>query len=258
MSAWGESDELIVSICCITFNHEKFIADALDGFLLQKTMFPFEIIVRDDASQDSTQKILQEYVKKFPRIIKLIVEKENQYSKGVRPFPVVYKKAKGRYLALCEGDDYWHDSKKLQTQVEFLESNPDFSQCFHKVNVVNEITLEKNKTFPDFLSKNEFKLIDVLETFFIPTLSVLFRKSVVDDIPPLFYQMKNPDWMLHILCAQQGKLGFIDKVMGDYRVHASGVWSGIGRIKVLENTIKSAQVMNEYLNFTYNLLSLIK
>ena len=121
-----EDNNIMVSICCITYNQEKFIRQALDGFLMQKTNFKYEIIIHDDASTDNTANIILEYEKKYPDIIKPIYQTENQYSKGKKPTLITYKAAQGKYIALCEGDDYWIDENKLQLQVDYMEKNkPD-------------------------------------------------------------------------------------------------------------------------------------
>jgi len=129
MANWKQTDKPLVSVCCTTYNHEKYIQEAIDGFLIQETDFPFEILIRDDCSTDNTPTIIKKYVEKYPNLIFPIFEKENTYSKGVKPMPVLYKKAKGKYIALCEGDDYWIDSKKLAKQVNFLEYNLGYSLC---------------------------------------------------------------------------------------------------------------------------------
>ena len=120
MQDWGvdNSDTPLVSVRCITYNHEPYIAQALDGFLMQKTNFPFEVIVHDDAGPDKTADIIREYEAKFPKIIKPIYETENQYSKHDGSLGrIVDAACKGKYIALCEGDDYWIDENKLQVQV---------------------------------------------------------------------------------------------------------------------------------------------
>ena len=131
----------LVSISCITYNHEPYIVQALNGFLMQKTSFPFEVLVHDDASTDRTADIIREYEKKFPKIIKPIYQKENQYSKGFTAVTATWNfpRAQGKYIALCEGDDYWIDENKLQIQVDFLERNPEYTMCFHNAEVLNEI-----------------------------------------------------------------------------------------------------------------------
>src|SRR5690554_6422909 len=120
-----EKNALMVSICCQTYNHKDYIVEALESFLMQKTDFPFEVLLRDDASTDGTAEICKEYARKYPDIINLLAYNENQFKKGVRPFPDNVKRAKGKYIALCEGDDYWTDPLKLQKQVDVLEKNDD-------------------------------------------------------------------------------------------------------------------------------------
>jgi glycosyltransferase involved in cell wall biosynthesis len=122
----------VVSICCQTYNHKKLIRDALEGFLMQITSFPFEIIIHDDASTDGTQEIIRDYQQKHPSIIRTIFQKENQFSKtGVYPLFNMYSVAKGKYVADCDGDDYWTDPMKLQKQVDFMETHPEYVMCFH-------------------------------------------------------------------------------------------------------------------------------
>ena len=121
----------LVSICCITYNHASYIRQCLDGFLMQKVTFPIEIIINDDCSTDGTTDIIRDYEAKYPNLIKPIYHTENEYSKGTRGMFATYcfPKAKGKYIAMCEGDDYWCDPLKLQMQVDFMESNPDYFLC---------------------------------------------------------------------------------------------------------------------------------
>lgn len=123
MRTWkGDPSNPIVSICCITYNHEKYIRGTIEGFLIQKTEFPFEIVIHDDASTDNTAKILKNYAEQYPKLIFPIWQEENQYSRGVKIYPsCVWPKARGKYIALCEGDDHWIDSRKLQNQMNFIE-----------------------------------------------------------------------------------------------------------------------------------------
>lgn len=134
----------LVSIKNLVYNHEKYIAQALDGFLMQKTDFPFEVIVHDDASTDNSAQIIREYEKKFPSIIKPIYETENQYSKHDGSLGrIVNSKLSGKYVALCEGDDYWIDENKLQMQVDFLQNNPEYGLTYS----LARIFLQEKKRF---------------------------------------------------------------------------------------------------------------
>lgn len=133
-------DKPLVSISCITYNHAPYIKDALEGFVSQKTDFPFEVLIHDDCSTDGTTEIIKEYARKYPDVIKPLYEKENQYQNGKPAGSNVWNlpRAQGKYIALCEGDDYWKDPDKLRKQVEFLEANPDYGMCFTDFDVKNE------------------------------------------------------------------------------------------------------------------------
>src|SRR3972149_8846841 len=126
----------LVSVCCITYNHEAYIRNSIEGFLMQITTFPIEIIIHDDASIDNTSDIIREYEIKYPEIIKAIYQTENQWSKGIKPSPTyVWPRARGKYIALCEGDDYWTDPHKLQKQVDFMENHQEYSLCSHRYSI---------------------------------------------------------------------------------------------------------------------------
>src|SRR5690554_1247666 len=128
---------LLVSVCCLSYNHRPYIKDCLEGFVKQQCNFQFEVLIHDDASTDGTSDIIREYQKKYPNIIKPIIQTENQYQKGVAVNWVYnFPRAQGKYIALCEGDDYWSDPLKLQKQVEVLENDPDCSLCFHPTKFV--------------------------------------------------------------------------------------------------------------------------
>ncbi len=131
-------DNITLSIICDTYNHEKYIAQCLDGILMQKVNFTFEVLIHDDASVDNTANIIKEYELKYPDTVKPIYQSENQYYKGASAYiwqTYQFPRAKGKYVAMCEGDDYWTDPYKLQKQVDFLEKNEEYSICFHKVKV---------------------------------------------------------------------------------------------------------------------------
>jgi len=140
---WPESTVPLVTVRCITYNHANFIRDAIEGFLMQETTFPLEIIIHDDASTDGTAQIVKEYQAKFPHLFRIILQKENQFSKGnSKPFEDIYASARGEFLAYCEGDDFWISKEKLQKQVEYLENHPGCGMVFSDLNIEN-ITTKK-------------------------------------------------------------------------------------------------------------------
>ena len=211
-----------VSILCLAFNQESFIDKCLEGMLIQKTNFNFEILIHDDASTDTTAKIIKRYEKKFPSIIKPIYQKKNQYSQGVKITPTFQlPRVNGDYIALCEGDDYWTDETKLQQQVDFMEKNPDYAVCFHKVNIVYENKEQPDRTYPDVKDKRWYTRKELFYTNYIQTNSVMYRKQTYDNMPT---DSIPGDWFLHLYHARFGKIKFIDKTMSVYRKHTQGMW----------------------------------
>ena len=174
-------NKYLVAIKCATYNHEPYIRDALEGFVMQKTNFPFVAIVHDDASTDGTPDIIREYAAKYPDIIKPIYETENQYSKrdgSLRRIMNAAVEASGaKYVALCEGDDYWTDPLKLQKQVDFLESHPDYSLVFANARLHYDAGLSED-TFP--LEKREYTALESYRHVDFPTPTLVYRKNSVN------------------------------------------------------------------------------
>ncbi len=218
-----------VSILCITYNHARFIRDALDGFVMQKTNFPFEVLIHDDASTDGTADIIREYATKYPDIIKPILQTENQWSRGVSISKVYqWPRIRGEYVAMNEGDDYWTDPYKLQRQVDFMDAHPDYSICFHPVRVVWDNGAHPDSIFPSpkhRFNKTTLELSDLLKHNFIQTNSVMYRwrRDCINIYPD---NILPGDWYWHLLHAQVGKIGFIPDVMSVYRRNDGGIWTG--------------------------------
>lgn len=218
-------EQPLVSICCITYNHVQYIRRAIEGFLMQKTNFAFEILIHDDASSDGTSEIIKEYQQRFPELIYPIFQTENQYSKGIRTSLLNLKRAVGHYIALCEGDDYWIDPFKLQKQFDFMTNNHDFSMVFTGCEIHKFIGGKRRYTYQgftrispdDYLEKNPF----------IATASIFFVRSLI----PITY---SENWMLKSFagdlvvkyCAlANGDLGFIPDVTCVYNCGIPGSWS---------------------------------
>lgn len=215
--------EPLVSISCTTYNHEKYIADSIEGFLMQKTDFPFEILIHDDASTDRTAEIVRSYEKKYPDIIKPIYQIENQHSQGNRVSWFNFKRAKGKFIAICEGDDYWTDPYKLQKQVDIMERNPTSNICFHPVKVENSTSStpkQKNRRYP---KRNQIITPkDIIKggSSFIATCSILIRNC------PNELYMNPPEWtkklkglsvFIKITASLNGGAIFIADYMAVYR-----------------------------------------
>jgi|688.fasta_scaffold149883_3 glycosyltransferase involved in cell wall biosynthesis len=220
----------LVSICCITYNHENFIREAIDGFLMQQTSFPVEIIIHDDASTDNTANIIHEYQAKHPNLIKPIIQTENQYSsRGFGFISDMFDKAQGKYIALCEGDDYWTDPLKLQKQVDFLETNPDFAICFHNVAIINEDYPERNRLNNDDLTPEISTLDNLLEgNNYIATCSAVIKTNLIQNLPDWFTSLPFGDYGLYLIAARHGKIKYINEIMSVYRIHQGGIHGHLG------------------------------
>jgi glycosyltransferase involved in cell wall biosynthesis len=208
------SNSPLVSICCVTYNHERFIRDCINGFLLQQVNFPVEFLIHDDASTDKTASILKEMVGDDPRF-KLILRETNIKSTGVAVFPILYKQAKGKYIALCEGDDYWTDLLKLQKQVNFLENHSDYGLVYSDFTrfYVGHDKFVKGVRYKKRILEGD--LFDVL-LFFNPiaTCTVLFRaffvKSFIDGYSDnLRGKWKMGDKPLWLFIALNSKIGYL-------------------------------------------------
>lgn len=232
----------LVVIVCITYNHKEYIRDALEGFVNQKTKFSYVAIVHDDASTDGTNEIVQEYAEKYSNIIKPIYEIENQYSKRDGSMGKVVNgaiKATGStYIALCEGDDYWLDSYKLQKQIDFLETHPDYSMCFHKILPLGEgVTLSDN-TFAEVKTR-EYLPKDLLSKWIVQTSSFVLRQDVFMKTP------KHKDFcigdnVLLATCIDNGRIFGFEDTMGVYRRTENG-WT-------LNNRKNKEKIYNTNLN----------
>lgn len=253
----------LVSICCITYNHEKYIEDALDSFLMQETNFPFEIIVHDDASTDNTAKTIRKYEKKYPSKIIGIYQKENQYSKGRSPLnDYVLPKVKGKYIATCEGDDYWIDSKKLQKQIEFLESNSEYVMCFHPVKVVDtDKNFTGNYIGPYRKGSKEYTIKDTVKSGFVHVSSRVIKTYVYKaERPAYMSHAMHGDYALALFLSAEGKVYCIDELMSAYRKGVENSimtkykekYSGKKEIKYQLNRIKTLEMADKYYDYKYS------
>jgi glycosyltransferase involved in cell wall biosynthesis len=252
MQTIESNENITVSICCLTFNHEDFIAQTLDGFLLQKTNFDFEIIVHDDCSTDGTRRVIESYQEKYPNLIRPIFQSQNQYSLGLKPiFTHVFPNAKGNYIALCEGDDYWTDPLKLQKQVDFLEANQDFAICSHITRQISEFG-HTEKLIPAKKSPSEYNLVDFLKANHVATASLLINREYMKVFPDWIAKMKFGDWtlILFVLCMSNKKLGVLTDEMAVYRVHAGGVHGVLHKDnKSLIKAYRDHLHFNEYIHY---------
>jgi len=249
----------MVSIICNTYNHEKYIKDALDGFIMQKTSFGFEVLIHDDASTDMTAKIIREYEKNHPQIIKPIFQTENQYSKSI-PISLTfnYPRIKGKYIAICEGDDYWTDKYKLQKQFDAMELHPEIDMCAHAANVVDSDTKKIiNKIAPSD-SDTVFKPENVIlgGGSFVSTNSLFFRKSLINTLPE-FRKVLMLDYTLQIHGSLRGGMLYLKDNMSNYRSLSTNSWTRTMNLnpekyyKHIEKEIKMLETLDLETNYMY-------
>ena len=248
---------ILVSVYCLAYNHEKYIKQTLEGFVNQKTNFEFEVFVHDDASKDGTAEIIKEYAEKYPNIIVPILQKENQYSKGVSiSTNIIFPKMKGKYIAVCEGDDYWCDNNKLQIQVDFMENNPGYVACVHNSKIYDCI---KNKTSIMYNIKKDYDICfkDVIQcgAACYQTSSLLYKKEFMQNRPSFFDEIAPVgDWPLSIYLSLNGKIRFINKIMSVYRIYSAGSWTLKNTEDLKKHNVKVNRMLksvDEYTNYQY-------
>lgn len=216
----SDSTAPIVSIFCTVFNHESFIRECLEGLLNQKCNFHYEIVIGEDCSTDNSRKIILEYADKFPGKFKLLLHGENLGA--VRNQKVVLENCSGKYVALCEGDDFWSDNQKLQRQFNFMEENLDFSICFHDVKIIENQTIRNNDIK---YKKNIFDIYDLAQGNFMHTCSVFFRNRQIKELSSILDFSYVGDYIIYMLHSKHGKIKYINISMAHYRIHNGGTWS---------------------------------
>lgn len=228
MRTWCKTPEPLVSVICITYNQAAFIEDALRGFLVQVTRFPFEIVVHDDASTDGTAAIVMSYAERYPNIIRPICQTENQFSQGRKIVPLVVSNTRGKYVALCEGDDYWTDTNKLGQQVSILEKHESIDLCWHECSMLDVRSGRLSARKKGRPRSGWVPLSEVIENDggFIPTLSLMMRREAIAKMPDWF-NLHAPvsDYFYQICAARRGGGYYIADSMGVYRFNHSGSWS---------------------------------
>lgn len=233
--------EPTASVLLTTYNHEAYIAQALDSVLMQRADFAWELLVGEDCSPDGTRAIVLDYAKRYPERIRPILPEVNQG--GHANFAGLLRAARGRYLAWLEGDDYWTDPEKLRKQVTYLEANPEVVLCFHPAQVLEEGAEGKARKLSNRRQSRLTTIRHICSANYIHTVSVMFRRGLVEELPEWFYSLPTGDWPLWVLLAQHGSIGMLDEPMGVYRKHGGGQWSRRSRTEKRAVNVQVAEAL---------------
>jgi len=248
---WNEDVPPLLSVRCKTYMHAAFIRKAIEGFLMQETTFRVEVLIHDDASNDGTAEIVKEYASKYPQLIKATCQIENQYKKNPKTAKYIKPPAsRGKYIAKCEGDDYWTDPLKLQVQVEFLEAHPDYSMSCGGFQIIDtnkgnktRVVIKKISSYsPDGFT---FTLNDMTKQWLTKTLTVVYRKSAMDvSVLKKYKYRRDVHFNYHLI--KSGKGYYHNRVFGVYHVHGGGIFSPVPKIEKADYHVKIYEELYEH------------
>lgn len=241
-----------VSVLIKAYNHEPFIARAIDSALQQRTAFAYEIVVGEDCSTDGTRGVLQTLAATYPDRIRLLLRERNLGN--IRNLTDTLQACRGEYVALLDGDDYWTSPVKLQQQVAYLDAHPDFSSCAHNAVVVDATAQAELGTYRPPHRSHAITLRRMLISDPVPTSSVMFRRAIVGEFPAWYYTIMMGDWPLLVLNLRHGNMWYDAQVAAAHRVHAGGLWSGAEPVRRRRARIEIYERLNEELRFAHDLL----
>jgi glycosyltransferase involved in cell wall biosynthesis len=237
-----------LSVMMITYNHEPFLAQALESVLAQRVNFEYEIVVGEDCSTDGTRDILMGFHFRYPeRIVPLL---RDQNLGAMRNLDATLAACRGQYLALLEGDDYWSCAEKLQRQVDFLDTHLDTALCCHRVQFLDQTGFAEEDVFPS-LPPGQYTIEDLLRGNFVMTCSTVLRRNLVPTLPRWFSEMKLGDWPLFALVAQHGTIELMDEIMAVYRVHPASTWSSLPLLSRIREGARMLRALNRHLEFRH-------
>ncbi|MBM4075157.1 MAG: glycosyltransferase [Planctomycetes bacterium] len=226
-----------VSVLMLAYNHDRFIGQAIESVVSQECDFPIELIIGEDCSTDDTRQICQQYAVRHPDKIQLMLHESNVGA--LENAKRVYDSCRGEYLAVCEGDDYWTDRRKLDRQVAALDAHSHWSACYHRVRVLFEDAAGDETFFPTVVPGEELTLEQLAAENCVSTCSVMYRRQLVPELPDWFLKLQLADWPLNILYASHGPFGYLNDVMSVYRRHAGGMWSTLNFASAFEHSLRA-------------------
>lgn len=252
----------LVTVFCLAYNHEKYIRTTLEGFVKQKTSFGFKVLIHDDASTDGTQDIIREYTEKYPDIFEAIIQDENKYQKGIDiEEKYIFPRITGKYVTVCEGDDYWTDPEKLQLQVDYMEKHPDCSLCVHDTEKIYENGSSTGTTFNASRKSQDYSFEDIIlsePSAYFHFSSFMWRNESLKKKNPAFTMHGIGDYPMALEFASTGYVHYIPRVMSRYRLNAVGSWSSAmnadkkNRIVQHQNIISGFRSIDEYTKHKYS------
>lgn len=242
------TDRPLLSVLMITYNHEKFIAQAIESVLMQRVSFPIELVIGEDRSPDGTRAIVERYARQHPDLIRPLLREANVGA--VRNFAETFDACRGEYVAMLEGDDYWTYPHKLQKQVEFLQAHPASSASFHDALLITDETGETRR-YCDPKPSSLVSVENLLSWNCVPTCSLVYRREYVAVRPPSLSRLSMQDWPINLLLAQRGDLGYIDEPWSAYRIHAGGMWSAMSEATRWKNILQLYQAIGPCLDTRY-------
>jgi len=222
----------LVSVVLRTYGHAPFIAQAIESVLIQRTAFPFELVIGEDCSTDGTREIVEAYGRTHPEIVKPVLPERNVgHGEMLRR---ALEATQGELIAYLDGDDYWSSRHKLARQAEFLQANPDCHDCFHDVSLVYDEAGMPSGTISPRFAEEHYGIEQIVMECFVPAPSMMFRRSVFEELEPAAFDSAWLDWIIHVQAATHGPIGYLPEVMACYRVHRGGMFSSLDRVTQLE------------------------
>jgi len=222
----------LVSVVLRTYAHAPFVAQAIESVLIQRTGFPFELVIGEDCSTDGTREIVEAYASRYPEIVRPVLPERNVgHGEMLRR---ALAATRGELIAYLDGDDYWSSCEKLAKQVEFLAANPECHDCFHDVSLVYDEAGVPSGTVSPRLAEGQFGIEQILMECFVPAPAMMFRRRVFEELDPEVFDSAWLDWLIHVRAATHGPLGYLPEAMACYRVHRGGMFSALDRVSQLE------------------------
>jgi glycosyltransferase involved in cell wall biosynthesis len=238
-----------LSVVMVTYNHEKFIAQAIESILAQRVNFDYEIVIGEDLSTDNTRAIVLDFARRYPERIRTLSRDRN--IGAMRNFVQTIAACRGQYLAFLEGDDYWTSPDKLQKQVDFLDAHYECAICCHKVRYLYELGSAEFDIFPTRAS-GKYTIEDLLKSNFVMTCSMVLRRELIGPIPKWIFHMKLGDLPICALAARHGTIELMDENMATYRVHAGGTWSSLPSMTRLREGSRVLRALDKHLGYQYS------